>query len=256
MIPKPFILHHKIIGKGYPVVFLHGFLENGTMWNNIIPKLPNVQAIIMDLPGHGKSPLHHHSPLSLPLIADAVKTTLTSLHVDHFSIVGHSLGGYVALHLAEDKTLTIDKLVLLHSHPWADSDKKKGDRNRTINIVKYNKSLFINEAIPQLYYEKHREKFKKEIQEGINDANEMDELAIVQTLGALRNREDKTEVLQYKKEKLHIIQGEFDHLIDTVSIQNLAVQAENHFHLIKNIGHMGHIEATDQVVQYLRNVLG
>src|SRR5690554_5551695 len=218
MIPKPFILHHEIIGKGYPVVFLHGFLENGTMWNNIIPKLPNVQAIIMDLPGHGKSPLHHHSPLSLPLIADAVKTTLASLHVDHFSIVGHSLGGYVALHLAEDKTLTIDKLVLLHSHPWADSDKKKGDRNRTINIVKY----------------------KKEIQEEINDASEMDELAIVQTLGALRDREDKTEVLQYKKENLHIIQGEFDHLIDTVSIQNLAVQAENHFHLIKNIGHMGH----------------
>lgn len=248
---QPFILHHKVIGKGHPVVFLHGFLGNITMWGQIVKKLANVQAILIDLPGHGKSPLHHHSSLSLPLITEAVKNTLNHLQIDRFSIVGHSLGGYVALHLAEDQGLEIEDIVLLHSHPWADDEKKKEDRNRTIRIVEYDKSLFINEAIPKLYYKNHREKFKIEIQNGINDANQMDSSSIVQNLCALRDREDKTEVFKHKKDKLHIIQGEFDHLIDTSAIQDIAYQSRNQFYLIKNIGHMGHQEATEQVLELL-----
>lgn len=250
MTKNSFILNHKVVGKGNPIVFLHGFLENLKMWEEILPKLPSIQAICIDLPGHGDSPLHY-SELSLSLITEAVKSTLESLEINKFSIVGHSLGGYVALHLAEDLSLEIEDIVLLHSHPWADDEEKKKNRTRTAKIVAYNKSLFIAEAIPALYFEGHRKEFAREIQLGIEEANKMEAEAIIQALYSMRDREDKTNILKRWKDKLHIIQGEFDHLIDTQSIQKLALASNNNFHLIKDIGHMGHEEATKQVIELL-----
>ncbi|PWH85446.1 alpha/beta fold hydrolase [Brumimicrobium oceani] len=252
-------LNYRIVGEGYPVVFLHGFLESNSMWENVITQLPNIQAICIELPGHGKSELLDEK-LSLSNITEAVKSTILEIKKekqeekqeekkDGFSIVGHSLGGYVALHLAEDKDLKIDQITLLHSHPWADSESKKVDRGRVARIVEYNKMLFLKEAIPSLYFKP--EFFETKINHLIEEAYEMSEEAIVQTLFAMRNREDKSEVLRKWKERIHIIQGEFDSLIDAKTLQKQALESGNIFHLIKSIGHMGHHENEKEVISLL-----
>jgi pimeloyl-ACP methyl ester carboxylesterase len=246
------ILNYRIVGKGYPVVFLHGFLESNAMWKNILPGLNNIQAICIELPGHGESPLLEEM-LSLPIISKAVKNTIESLSIKPFSIVGHSLGGYVALHLAEDPTLKIDNIVLLHSHPWADKEKKKGDRNRVAKIVNYNKMLFLNEAIPSLYHQP--EKYETIINHLIEEAYKMSEDAIVQTLFAMRDREEKTNVLKDLGKRIHIIQGEFDQLINAKEMEEALGDTGNNFHLIENIGHMGHDEARDEVIKHLGSLL-
>ena len=46
-------LNYRVSGNGYPVVFLHGFLESVSMWDYI--NIQDVQSIFIDLPGHGKS---------------------------------------------------------------------------------------------------------------------------------------------------------------------------------------------------------
>lgn len=243
-------LNYTITGTGHPVVFLHGFLENSSIWDKIVQELPNVQAICIDLPGHGESPLLEKE-LSLPLIAMAVKQVISSLSIHNFSIVGHSLGGYVALYLAEYEDLQIDRLVLFHSHPWADTEEKKINRVRATEVVKHNKSLFINEAVPNLYYKKNREILKSIIRNRTDSALRIDKTAIVQTLLAMRNRESKINILKKIGNKLHIIQGEFDSLIDAKEIENLAKIHDNEYHLIRNVGHMGYDEATEEVVRYL-----
>lgn len=251
MIKNTSVLNYKIIGQGQPIVFLHGFLENNLMWEEILPELPDIKAICIDLPGHGSSPLLTVE-LSLSSIADAVKETLQSLGINSFSIVGHSLGGYVALHLAADTSLEVEHIVLLHSHPWPDGNTKKTNRNRAAKIVGYNKILFLREALPNLYYEKNVEQYQTKIEHLIESANNMSVEAIQETLFAMRDRKDKSTILQQFGSRLHIIQGEFDHLIETVEMEKIAAQYNNNYYLIRNIGHMGHDEAKEQVIQQLK----
>lgn len=242
-------LNYRIVGEGYPVVFLHGFLESNTMWESLLTHLSNIQAFCIELPGHGDSGLLKEN-LSLDNIAEAIKDTILNLTKDDvFSIVGHSLGGYAALHLAEDKNLKIDQIVLLHSHPWADSKSKKIDRGRAAKIVNYSKILFIKEAIPKLYFKP--EFFETKINQLVEEAYQMSEEAIVQTLYAMRDRKDKKKVLEDWKERVHIIQGEFDSLIDAEKLQKQAEKNKNTFHLIKSIGHMGHHENEKEVARLL-----
>src|SRR5690554_8208380 len=83
----------------------------------------------------------------------------------------------------------------------------------------------------------------------------MDEEAIVQTLYAMRDREDKTGVLKILGKKAHIIQGEFDPLIDAGDMLKTAEKTGVNYRLIKDIGHMGRDESTDEVVTLLNQSL-
>ncbi len=245
------VLNYKIIGEGVPVVFLHGFLEDNKMWNDILPKLPQIKAICIELPGHGSSPLLP-GKLELSSMAKGIKKTLTSLNIDTFSIVGHSLGGYVALHLAEFPSIYIEQIILLNSHPWADDENKKKNRARAAQIVAYNKLLFLKEAIPNLYYHKTITQYQSKIEALILSANKMSVESIQKTLFAMRDRTDKIEVLKQFGNQIHIIQGEFDHLIEAKAMEKIAAQNKNNFHLIRNVGHMAHHEASNQVIQLLQ----
>lgn len=51
-------LHYRITGNGYPVLLLHGFLEDESMWKEIRQSFDGFQFICVDLPGHGAS-AHH-----------------------------------------------------------------------------------------------------------------------------------------------------------------------------------------------------
>lgn len=241
-------LNYRIVGEGYPVVFLHGFLESNKMWENLEEQLPNLQMICIELPGHGQSDLLDEK-LSLNNITIAVKNTILKITSESFSIVGHSLGGYVALHLAEILKPNIDKIILLHSHPWADSKSKKIDRGRAAKVVEYNKHLFLKEAIPKLYYKP--DFFETKINHLLEEAYEMSTKAIVEMLFAMRDRQAKNKVLSEWKENIHIIQGEFDSLIDANKLQKQAKENNNTFHLIRNIGHMGHHENEKEVIRLL-----
>lgn len=244
-------LNYRIVGNGYPVVFLHGFLESNQMWKDLLPQFSGIRAICIELPGHGDSPLLEEQ-LSLDNITQAVKSTIQALEIDEFILVGHSMGGYVSLHLAEEKELNINQLVLYHSHPWADSPSKKKDRERAAKIVEYNKILFLKESIPNLYYQP--EKYETQINTLVEEAHEMSEEAITQSLLAMRDREDKVSVLKEWKENLHIIQGEFDPLIDAEKLGNLSKEMGNHFYLIKSIGHIGYQENEKESVRLLNGI--
>src|SRR5690554_6191169 len=134
-------LNYRIVGEAYPVVFLHGFLESNAMWYKVIQGLPNIKAICIELQGHGESILLKEG-LMLELMIQYVKITLEVIGIEKSSIVGHSLGGFTALNLAEDERLKLNQVVLLHSDPWADPVAKKSDRNRVDKIVQYSRILF------------------------------------------------------------------------------------------------------------------
>ena len=135
--------------KDKSLVFLHGFLEDHSIWKDIIPEfiLQGYGCLVVDLPCHGASRFKGKI-CTMSYMAEIVNVLIAELKLSPAKAIGHSMGGYVALEL---NALRSVEPILLHSNFWADSDQKNNDRNRVIAVVKTNKELFINEAIPGLF---------------------------------------------------------------------------------------------------------
>jgi 2-succinyl-6-hydroxy-2,4-cyclohexadiene-1-carboxylate synthase len=245
-------LNYRVIGLGHPVLFLHGFLESNSMWDFLNLESLNFQAILIELPGHGKSLNEDNQDPSLEYMADRVMKLLRSLNIDSFSVVGHSMGGYVAL-LLKEKVSQCKKVVLLNSNFWEDSVDKKRDRIRVASVALKNSKVFIREAIPNLFT--HKIKHKEMISELITDAQKMEAHAIAYASLAMRERKNKKILLESYPNDFLIIQGEEDTLIPVNSMRMQLAGLNMQLHVIPNSGHMTHVESTDQVFSLLYSFL-
>lgn len=247
MSDKKDLLNYRVVGDGYPVVFLHGFLESNTMWDELASSLAlHYKCIFVELPDHGESQPLMEKP-SIDIFAKRVISNLANVTNQPYSLVGHSLGGYVALKIVEQLNAFNERIILLNSHPWEDSTSKKEERNRVIEVVSKNKALFIQTAIPNLY--RSPEKHSLKVTSLIDEAMKMDSSSIIDTLVAMRDRSDTTRVMSEIKEKCLVIQGKYDHLIDSVKMEELTVECSNKFQMILNAGHMAHHENKEEVVK-------
>jgi pimeloyl-ACP methyl ester carboxylesterase len=232
------LLNYRVFGNGHPVVFLHGFLEDVSMWDFLdTPQIP-FQAICIDLPGHGLSQLTDDTP-SIEFMADEVLKVVDHLKLSEFHIIGHSMGGYVAL-LIKEKRIECRKIVLLNSNFWEDAPEKKLDRIRVADIVFQAKELFLNVAIPGLFYRySPNDPAVKSLRE---IADQCQPEAIAYASLAMRERKNHFQTLQNFPNDLLVLQGEFDPLITKEKmeeeLEGLAIKLVE----IKNAGHMAHTE--------------
>ncbi len=94
------IANFKHVGTGSCVVLLHGFCEDSGIWDAFLPQLSRKYSVIVpDLPGFGESSSLEST--TVEDMADAVCKVLQKTGVSKFVVIGHSMGGYVALALAE-----------------------------------------------------------------------------------------------------------------------------------------------------------
>lgn len=246
-------LKYRMFGNGHPVVFLHGFLESLTMWDNIeLSNLP-FKCILIDLPGHGKSALSDDAAIpSLEYMAKQIMDVLDKLKIDKFHVVGHSMGGYVALLLKElDKRCK--KVVLLNSNFWEDSEQKKRDRIRVADIAFKSKDLFINEAIPGLFYRHERK--DPLVLSLIEEAKEMDGAGIAYASLAMRNRSNKQDIVFANASDFLIVQGAHDPLISPEVLKEKVQQSDVKIVLLYNSGHMAHLEEPEKLKTVLTDFL-
>lgn len=239
-------------GKGQPLVFLHGFLENSSIWLNIAEKLTkNYKVLLVDLPGHGKSTLVSDT-LSIIEMAESVQAIMDFLGLTKSIIFGHSLGGYVALELA--KKMEID-LALVHSNFWNDDIKKRKDRDRVIAVVKENLSLFVHTAIPSLFYSENRAEQKDNIENFVKSASKMGNDAIVLATIGMRDRANNRQVLEHQR--IAVIQGEFDPIIpEAKMVENLEqIKNKPYYFKISNCGHMGFLEQPSVFFEVILSII-
>ena len=253
------LLHYELFGQGPITIFLHGFLESSTMWEPLsLTELPGTKLLI-DLPGHGKSSLSDPSEIpSVKFMADEVARVISEINPTQYSIVGHSMGGYVALELAANSPKGISKpshITLLNSNCWSDSEAKQADRLRVARIAFSGRERFINEAIPNLFA--RPADFQKEIAALKQEAKAMTSEAIAYAALAMRTRTDYTFWVLENPSKVRVIHGALDRLVSVEELQQRlmpqADQAAPEIIILPNAGHMAHWEATVEVV---RGVLG
>lgn len=244
-------LNIRIQGSGKPVVFLHGFLESSTMWEYLQFPEHLIQCIYVDIPGHGESSCLLDDKPSIRSLAKAIHADLFSRGIITFDIVGHSMGGYVALELARHVAFN-PKVILLNSNFWEDSVEKKENRDRVISIIKKNKNLFVQEAIPGLFI--RPTKYISEIERLISEAKQIEIEGITYASLAMRNRPDLSDFAKSIAGNLVCIQGEKDAIVRT---EEMLTKTENHipYITIPNAGHMSHIEASKVVEKTITDLL-
>jgi pyruvate dehydrogenase E2 component (dihydrolipoamide acetyltransferase) len=98
-------------GTGAPVVMIHGFASDATSWAPIEAALRQQPLIRIDLPGHGKSPKLRIRDFAA--LVKEVRAAFDSLQLDEAHLVGHSLGGAVALALADTRERKVGALSLI-----------------------------------------------------------------------------------------------------------------------------------------------
>lgn len=106
-------------GAGEPLVVLHGLMGSCENWRNVRDALSLFYRVIcLDLPNHGRSP--HAASVSLSTMGDDVIETLHALGVaGPFALLGHSMGGKVAMQMASDHAERVSRLVVVDISPRA-----------------------------------------------------------------------------------------------------------------------------------------
>lgn len=249
-------VYYTLKGNGPSVVLIHGFLEDHSIWNYFVKKLsPNYQVLTVDLPGSGKSSVFGKVH-SMEFMAETINLILEKEKISESIVVGHSMGGYVAMALAEKYPEKLDGIVLFHSHAAADDDQGKINRNRTIDVVAKNHKDFIHSFIPLMFAENNQKIFSKEIAGLQEIASTTSAEAVIAALAGMRDRKDRTEILAKFNVPVFFIIGKNDSRIKIEKIlPQISIPKNCEALILEDVGHMGFIEAQEITCMALEHFL-
>jgi pimeloyl-ACP methyl ester carboxylesterase len=242
------------IGKGTAVVLLHGFLENKTMWKDLVPSLAEKNRVIsIDLLGHGETDCLGYIH-SMEENAEIVNAILSHLRIRKAVFIGHSMGGYVALAFAELYLNRVKGLVLLNSTALEDSVERKINRDRAIKAVKQNYINFVRISIANLFSENNRDRLENEIENVKLEALKTPLQGIVASLEGMKIRKDRQFILKETDFPKLLILGEKDGVLlykDNAS----QIEATNTELISFPDGHMSHIENKEELEKVIASFL-
>jgi pimeloyl-ACP methyl ester carboxylesterase len=239
-------------GKGTAVVLLHGFLENKTMWDVYVTELSKRNRIItIDLLGHGKTESLGYIQ-TMEENADVVHEVISKLRIRKAILVGHSMGGYVALAFAELYPENMKGLVLLNSTSKEDSSERKKNRDRAIKAVKQDYETFIRLSIANLFSEDNQEILSNEIEEVKIQALQTPLQGIVASLEGMKIRKDREFLLHTTTYPKLLILGKKDPVLNYED--NLEQLKGTDAELVTfEDGHMSSIENQAELLTVLAN---
>ncbi|WP_025742206.1 alpha/beta fold hydrolase [Aquimarina pacifica] len=241
-------------GNGIPIVFLHGFLENSSMWKETVTYLPNTyQCITIDLLGHGETECIGYIH-TIEEMAKAVKAVLDHIKVSKVVLVGHSMGGYVALALIDFFPDLVSGLVLLNSTSYADSEERKINRERAIGVVKKNPQAFTSMAIANLFAQEHRDQHLDQIQVIKKIASLTPLQGIIAALEGMKIRKDNAAVLSNFEGAKIIFSGKQDPVLSHANSQRESKECNTDLVSFDG-GHMTYLENKGQYLLELSNFL-
>ncbi len=249
------MLHYEIKGEGNPVVFLHGYLENLKMWKDFAEELSHdYKIILIDLPGHGRSK-SFGKVHTMELMAQKVNEVLEQLQIDKVVMIGHSMGGYVTLAFVELFPEKVKTFVLQNSSSLPDSEEKKEQRVKAIEAAHKNLDTLIKMSVPSLFAEKNLDNLKEEIEFAKKLARETSLEGVEAALRGMRERSDRTVVLENYKGNIGVIIGKYDKAVNPQELREILPEKENIIVKELDTGHMSHLEAPNETLAFIKDFL-
>ena len=242
-------ISYRRIGSGPAVVLLHGFPAGGDLWHNIWNGLSVSHTVIIpDLPGCGNSPLAGEKSIAetAGLIAEIVREE----QQDKIVLAGHSMGGYIALALADSFPNLVAGLSLVHSTSAPDDEEKKKARLNSIDLIqKGGKHEFISKMVPGLFSPSFKQSAPRVVKEQVERSMEIPESALINFNRAMMKRQDTTAVLESAKFPVQWVCGTDDNVIPIKKILGKShISDINFVTFYNNCGHMSMLEAPAMLV--------
>lgn len=234
-------IHYTTSGNGSAIVLLHGFLETSDMWKGFIPELSKNNCVVcVDLLGHGYTDCIGYVH-TMEDMANAVLTVLNHLKIGKAKFIGHSMGGYVALALAEKEPQLFEGLCLMNSTFEADDDERKLLRTRAIKMAHTNYESLVRMSFANLFAPESKLKFKEEFDEALKLALQTSVQGYIAAQEGMKLRLNRLEVFQNINGKKLIIIGKKDSLINSQELFNKIRNIDITFEELSE-GHMSYIE--------------
>ena len=218
-------------------VFLHGFGEDQRVWSDFLPLFSwPFEYIVVDYSTW--TDCLDIKDYAIKIMSDLPGNT-------KFILVGHSMGCYVSLAMAELYSSQIHQVVMLHSSPWVDTEEKKLGRDRTIEFLKkFSVKDFLGPFVPNLFAPKFAEIHLKLLKNLIARYQDLPSSGLIASSLAMKNRPDYQLFLAKTKIPFLFIHGSDDALISTDLIKEvLQDKAQHKLVILQDVGHQGQYEA-------------
>ena len=235
------------------VVLLHGYMASMVVWDDFVPLLRDkVRVVTLDLPGHGVSTVVGEVH-SMEFLARCVADAMSALGIERYSVVGHSMGGYVALAFCARYPEQLDGLVLLSSTPNPDTEAKRENRRREIALVRAGKKDALARVAPEAgFAEQNRRRLRSYIDDLTECVHITEDDGIVALLGGMMERADQNEMLRKSTVPQLFILGKKDGYIPVeVAEEIVANHPQAQVAWLEESGHMGFIEEPEACAEAL-----
>lgn len=237
------------------ILLLHGFMGSSEIWKFIYKDFSKEYKILsIDFPGHGKSHFNKkYKVLTMDHLSKIVIRILKEENVKKMIIIGHSMGGYVSLHIAEKIPSLISGICLLHSTSKPDTIEKKKKRIKLINLVKKNYPLFLSKTVVKWFNEKDCVKDKINFAKKIAISTSIH--SIIALLKGMILRKDKSFLLKRNIFPILHIFGKYDNILNK---EDILEEKKIGFNVdLKEIptGHMSHLENPNMLITILKKFI-
>jgi len=246
-------IRYKDSGQGPVILLLHGYLESLKIWNGLVEELKHdFRLIVPDLPGHGQSEVSENVQ-TMDSMAEAIKHLLVHLHIDKCFVVGHSMGGYVALAFLDRYPKHVLGITLFHSSPFADTEEKRDLRDREIDLVKAGKKEQIyNLHIPRTFADDNVGLFAELIEKLKSTAKKTPDDGIRSVLEGMKARPNRSSLLKNTEVPVQVILGKKDNIIPVQILDKMELPKNTEVVLLENSGHMGMFEEKEKSLDVIR----
>lgn len=252
-------LHYRDEGRcnHETVVLLHGFLQTLDVWSSYtLSFMRSKHVITIDLPGHGYSSTWSDVH-TMDFMARAVKAVLDHAQVENCVMVGHSMGGYVALAFAEQFPFMLRGLALVNSHAMADDEQKRISRDEVCRQVHLNRAGFIVDFITNLFDDTKRQPMAQDIKELRDQCLENREDGIIAAQRGMKVRTSRVRTLASLNVPVLFVYGKNDKRIPLeLGLSQATVPRRAEVLLLENVAHMSFLEDREFVKRRLFDFVG
>ncbi|MDX2020625.1 MAG: alpha/beta hydrolase [Deltaproteobacteria bacterium] len=240
-------------GQGEPLLLLHAFPFDRTFWSGVTPLFvkAGLRVIAPDLMGFGQSP--GKGPWSIVDQAEAVSGLLQSLGIRKATVLGLSMGGYIALALINRHPEQVKALVLADTKATADSAQAlQGRANAIKTVQEQGVGAFADGMVEKLLAPTASASVRALTRSLMNQPQP----GVLAALAALRDRPDRSQELANIRVSTLVVVGEHDLIATPAEGQQMAAALPyGSFTKIAGAGHLTNLEAPDKFVSAVLDFL-
>ncbi len=241
------------VGLGPPVVLLHGYPFNRSLWTDQVDRLSNrYRFVTPDLRGHGESDVGE-GVASMDAMAAEVAVLLDALGISRAIIGGLSMGGYVALAFYRNFPARVKALILADTRPQADTEEGKRIRAQQVEqVLTSGMSPIVDAMLPKLLSPETVSK-RPEVVKRIRDMMFQTKPAgAAAALQGMACRDNQTELLSKIRVPTLILVGREDAITPVQDSETMHARiAGSRLVIIENAGHVSNVERPEEFNQAL-----